>query len=96
MGLQGQNAKGSLERYKARLVAKGYNQREWVNYFDTFSPIAKIVTVIVDLPLASMNKWPFYHMDVNNAFLQSDLYEEVYMKLPKGFCKQGKKGNLVC
>lgn len=29
-------------------------------------------------------------MDIYNTFLQGDLYEEMYMKVPEGFEKQGE------
>lgn len=59
-------ANGGVDRYKARLVAKDYTQREGLNYHETFSPVAKMVTIRTVLSLAASNGWDLYQMDVNN------------------------------
>ncbi|KAH9689109.1 retrovirus-related pol polyprotein from transposon RE1 [Citrus sinensis] len=89
------NTDGSVVKYKARLVAKGFQQIEGVNYFDTFSPVVKPATVRVVLSLAVMNQWIVRQVDVNNAFLNGELSEEVFMQQPEGFVDKSKS-NYVC
>ncbi|GKB23181.1 putative RNA-directed DNA polymerase, partial [Tanacetum coccineum] len=76
---------GEIERYKARLVASGFNQREGIDFDETFSPVVKIVTGRCLINLDVQSGWSLFQMDINNAFMYGDLEETVYMTLPPGY-----------
>ena len=43
----------TIEKYKARLVAKCYTQKEDKDFFDTYSPVARLTTIRALLSLAA-------------------------------------------
>lgn len=78
-------ADGSVDRYKARLVAKGFHQQEGVDFWETYSPVIKPITIRTVLPIAVSSGWAIKQVDVSNAFLHGFLNETVYMSQPAGF-----------
>ena len=78
------NADGS-RRYKAQLVVLGFVQCEGIDFEETFAPVAKFTTVRIMLALATHFDWEVEQMDVKTAFLYSEIEEEVYIQMPKGY-----------
>ena len=70
-------------------MAKGYDQQEEEDFFDTYSPVARLTTIRVLLSLAASHGLLVHQMDVKTAFLNGELNEEIYMQQADGFVIDG-------
>ncbi|KAA8906874.1 hypothetical protein TRICI_005058 [Trichomonascus ciferrii] len=69
----------------SRLVCQGFTQEEGTDYTETFAPVIRYESVRFLLALAAQFERGIHQMDVDTAFLNGELDEEIYMELPKGF-----------
>ena len=79
------NKFGAVERYKARLVAQGFTRVEGIDFNETYSPVARFTSIRLVLALAAMFGYRVHQMDVDTAFLNAELQEEVYVTPPPGY-----------
>ncbi|KAL0320390.1 UNVERIFIED_CONTAM: Retrovirus-related Pol polyprotein from transposon TNT 1-94 [Sesamum radiatum] len=90
------NPEVSIGRSKTRLVAKGYNQIKGVDYFDSFSLVAKFAMVQVFLTVAASKPWSFLSLDFNNAFYMVTLMRKPTWIHIKGTPKYNKVKFVGC
>lgn len=79
---------GAVVRHKARLVARGFSQKQGADYNETFSPVVRGESVRSVFSLAAQEEM---RLDVETAFLNGILQEEVYMIQPEGYEKKGRE-----
>ena len=60
-------------------------QQQYVDFDDSFSPVARLGTFRIFLALGAHWKWPIYQLNVKSAFLNGELSEEVYVQQQEGF-----------
>jgi hypothetical protein len=65
-------------------VAMGFAQIPNIDFDETFAPVVKLTSVRVLCALAVRLKLHFHHLDVDTAFLNGELEEEIYVRLPEG------------
>ena len=71
-------------RNKARLVAQGYTQVEGIDFDETFAHVARLEAIRILLAYANHHNIILHQMDVQSAFLNGKLEEEVYVAQPPG------------
>ena len=70
---------------------QGYAKTYGIDYEETFAPVAKMAIVrSVIAVVAAVKEWYMHQMDVKNAFLHGDLWEEVYVEQPHSYVDTGR------
>ena len=86
---------GSEEHYKARYVAKGFTQEHGTDYFETFSPTAKMSSIRIMMQIAANSGLTVHQMDVKTAFLNAPIDCEIYVRQPEGYEVRGDNGRML-
>ncbi|KAK4390251.1 Copia protein [Sesamum angolense] len=66
-------------------MAKSFKHKERIDYFDTYSPVARLTTIRVLIALASVYNLLIHQMDVKTTFLDDELEKKIYMDKPERF-----------
>lgn len=78
-------AMGEHKSYKVRLVACGYAQIFGIDFDETYSPVARLTCLRILFAIAAQLRLRIHQMDVDTAFLDAEVTEEIYIKSPEGF-----------
>lgn len=70
---------GTIEEYKVSIVAKAYTEEQDIYYFNSYSLVARLMTLNVLLFLAALHGLLAHQMVVKTTFLNGELEEETYM-----------------
>jgi len=75
----------NITKYKARLVALGCHQRPGTDYEEIYASVVSKTALRIFLAAVNQMDLDLHQMDIETAFLNAHLEEEVYLKLPEGF-----------
>ena len=77
-----------IRKWEARLCTGGQNPLEYMDDWNTYSPVVSWNTVRLMLAMALINNWHMQPIDFLLAPLQAPVKTDIYMKptkVPKGF-----------
>jgi len=81
---------GNITKYKARLVALGCHQKPGVDYDEIYASVMSKTGLRIFLAVVNQLNLHLHQMDIQTAFLNADLQEEVYLRIPDGLTNTGQ------
>ena len=70
------------------MVARVFTQKPGIDFYETFSPVARLETIRTVIVVAAQKKWNIFQLDVKSTFLNGKLDQEIYVEQPQGFFVQ--------
>ena len=67
------------------MLAKGFSQIPGEDYTENFSPVINDATFRIILTRMTLEGSDAKVVDIHNAFLNGDLDDEIFMKIPEGY-----------
>ena len=79
------NIMGKVTKYKAIICAHIGMQEKGINYWETYAPVVKWMSVGIILTLATIENLHTKSIDFVLAYTQANLDVDIYMELPQLF-----------
>ena len=76
---------GRIEKCKCSFVAQGFRQTKGVYYNETSSPTPPQASIRVVLGIAAVKDWELHQLDVDMAYLEAGVREELHIELPEDY-----------
>lgn len=78
----------------ACLVVKGFSQILGMDFTEVFPPAPKYSTLRMMISFSLKQNWKRSSLDVENAFVNAEIEEEIYMTQPEGSQTKGKSDHV--
>ncbi|MBW0515833.1 hypothetical protein O181_055548 [Austropuccinia psidii MF-1] len=75
---------GKTIEYKACLCAHGFHQIARLDYQSTFAPTGRLSSLCALISFSAIHRHNFHQMDIQSAFLNALLQEEICLEIPQG------------
>ena len=76
---------GRIEKYKCRFVAQGFRHIIGIHYDESSSPTPSQASIRMVLGIAAVKDWELRQLDVDMAYLEANVKEELYIELPEDY-----------
>ena len=76
---------GQVEKYKCRFVAQSFRKIKGLHYQESSSPTPAQSSICMALALMTLADWEGRRLDVEMAYREADVKEELYIELPDGY-----------